>query len=250
MIRGVLCDLSGVVYLGNSLVPGAREALISLRAAGVPVKFVTNVTRMSLQALLRHVGRLGLDVTLEDLFTPAQAARIYLESRQQSAHLLVHPSLLADLGSLAGPNPDVVVVGDAGHSFAYDNLNGAFRILLDGAELLALGSNRFFREADGLSLDVGPFVKALEYASGQEAVVLGKPAAGFFQSAVSALGLEPAEVVMVGDDVEADVQGALAAGLQAILVRTGKYRPGDEERVLGSGALTCDDVGAAIDLIL
>ena len=250
MIRGVLCDLSGVVYLGNGLVPGAREALISLRAAGLPLKFVSNVTRMSQGALLTHLGRLGLDLAPEDLFTPALAVRRYLESRGHSAHLLVHPNLLADLGSLAGPSPDAVVVADAGHSFSYDSLNNAFRVLLEGASLLALGNNRYFREDDGLSLDVGPFVKALEYAAGQEALVLGKPAAEFFLDAVAALGLEPDDVVMVGDDVEADVGGALAAGLQAILVRTGKYRSGDEDRIAGSGALTCEDVGAATDLIL
>jgi len=250
MIRGVLCDLSGVVYMGNTLIPGAGEALISLRAAGLPLKFVSNVTRMSHQELLRHLSRLGLDLAAADLFTPAQAARRHLEIHNQVAHLLVHPSLLADFVGLTGSDPDVVIVGDAAHSFTYDNLNRAFRVLLEGAPLLALGNNRYFREAEGFSLDIGPFIKALEYAAKVTAVVLGKPAPEFFHGAVASMGLEPADVVMVGDDAEADVEGALNAGLQGILVRTGKYRGGDEHRISASDALVCDDIGAATDLIL
>jgi ribonucleotide monophosphatase NagD (HAD superfamily) len=81
----------------------------------------------------------------------------------------------------------------------------------------------------GLDLDVGPFTAALEFASGRPALVLGKPAAQVFTMAAARLGLAPGEVLMVGDDVVGDVQGALAAGLAGVLVRTGKYRAGDEQ---------------------
>ena len=100
----------------------------------------------------------------------------------------------------------------------------AFRLAVDGAELIALQKNRFWQRADGLSLDVGPFVAALEYATGHEATVVGKPAAAFFEQALADAGEAAADAVMVGDDVESDVGGALRAGLAGILVRTGKYR--------------------------
>ncbi|MFT5033451.1 MAG: ribonucleotide monophosphatase NagD (HAD superfamily) [Bermanella sp.] len=76
--------------------------------------------------------------------------------------------------------------------------------------------------------DAGPFVKALEYASAKTATVLGKPSADFFIIAVDSMGLKPSQVLMVGDDVEADVAGEMAAGLDACLVKTGKYQAGDE----------------------
>ena len=125
-----------------------------------------------------------------------------------------------------------MIVGDLGEAFGYDVLNGAFRNLMNGAELIALQKNRYWLRADGLSLDVGPFVAALEYASGQEAYVVGKPARGFFDQVLVGLGVEPTAAVMIGDDIESDIGGALGAGLQAVLVRTGKYR---EERVRESG---------------
>ena len=103
---------------------------------------------------------------------------------------------------------------------------------------------------DGLSLDIGPFVAALEYATGQSAVILGKPSPDFYGVAVDSLGCESKHVVMVGDDALADVDGALAAGLQGILVRTGKYRPGDEEKITHPGAPVHDDFVAAAERIL
>lgn len=99
-----------------------------------------------------------------------------------------------------------MIVGDLGERFAYDVLNRAFRRPLAGAELVALQKNRYWLRADGLSLDVGPFVAALEYASGREAYVVGKPAAGFFNEVLSGADVGAHGPAMVGDDVETVVR--------------------------------------------
>jgi len=116
------------------------------------------------------------------------------------------------------------VVGDLGEGFTYERLNPAFRHLMQGAELLALQKNRYWQTEAGLSMDAGPFVAALEYASGKRASVVGKPERDFFRLALEDLGLEAHEVAMVGDDTEADVIGAREAGLMGIQVRTGKWQ--------------------------
>jgi HAD superfamily hydrolase (TIGR01458 family) len=122
-----------------------------------------------------------------------------------------------------------VVVGDLGASWDFATLNRAFRLLMGDRErpLVALGMTRYWRADDGLRLDTGPFVRALEYATGRTAVVLGKPDRAFYGVAVHDLGLEPGQVAMVGDDVRADVEGAQRAGLAGVLVRTGKFSPED-----------------------
>lgn len=250
MIQGVLFDLEGVLYVGGYPLPGSREALQSLRAAGIPMRFVTNSTRMTRSAIVNRLARMGLEVPVQHLFTPVVAARNYLIARKLTPHLLVHPDIQGEFADLIGPPPSVVLLGDAGSSFTYEALNQSFRLLLEGLPLLAMGSNRYFRQDHQFSLDIGPFMAALEYAAELEAVVLGKPSPDFFLAAVNSLNLPPQDVVMVGDDAEMDVGGALAAGLRAALVRTGKYRPGDETRVEPGGGRVFDDLDAVVDYIL
>jgi HAD superfamily hydrolase (TIGR01458 family) len=125
-----------------------------------------------------------------------------------------------------------VIIGDLGPAFGYDVLNHAFRQVMNGAELIALQKNRYWKRVDGLSLDVGPFVAAIEYATGRDAYVVGKPAKGFFDQVLASVGVDASAAAMVGDDIESDIAGALRAGLAAILVRTGKYR---EDRARESG---------------
>lgn len=108
-------------------------------------------------------------------------------------------------------------------------MNRAFRLLYHNpqAQLIALGMTRYWLASDGISLDVAPFVAALEHATGHKALVFGKPAPAFFQAATAKLGLPPEDVLMIGDDIDADVGGAQRSGLQGVLVRTGKFRPAD-----------------------
>ena len=247
---GVLLDLGGVLYVGNEPLPGAVEALGRLRRLGIPLRFVTNTSRRPRRQLVADLRAMGFDIEAEELFTAPLAARGWLEREGLRAWPLVEPALLEDLeGVTAGESPGAVLVGDAPSQFDYAHLNRAFRFLMAGARLVAAGRNRYFREAGGLSLDAGPFVAALEYAAGVEAVITGKPAPAFFHEGVAALGCAPGTVWMVGDDVEADVLGATAAGLQGVLVRTGKYRPGDERRLADTAGTVVEDFPAAVDAL-
>ena len=228
--RGLLVDLDGTLYVGDEPVEGAREAVGRLRASGIAVRYVTNTTRRPRRWVCEHLLSLGFEVEETEVFTPARAAAGLIGDR--SCFPLVDESLLEDLEGVlfSGDHPDYVLVGDLGEGFTYDRLNAGFRLLVEGAQLLALQKNRYWRREDGLALDAGPFVAALEYASGRSATVVGKPEKGYFRLALEELGLPSHEVAMVGDDAEADVAGAQAAGLKGILVRTGKYRPETEGR--------------------
>lgn len=251
MIAGVLLDLSGVIYVGSDPLPGAIEALERLRKMGLGLRFLTNTTRSAKAEILSNLRRMKVDCTEDELFTPAQAARTWLSAHKRSAHLLVHPALTTEFDGLENHPQRAVVVGDAGDGFTYKALNGAFRQLSNGAELLALAPNRTFKDHDGeLSLDAGPFVHALEYGARTQATVLGKPSAAFFQAALDSMGCRGGDAVMVGDDAEADVSGALAAGIgQALLVKTGKYQKGAEAEVAPPPTATVEDLPAAVDWI-
>ncbi|KZY31256.1 hydrolase [Roseovarius sp. HI0049] len=253
MVKGVLLDLSGVLYDGDRPVPGAVEAVARLREAGLPVRFLTNSTRSPRRKLLEKLRKMGFELEDDELFTPASAACELLAKRELKAHLLIHPDLEEDFEGVEGTDsPGAVVVGDAGPYFTFDALNAAFRVLSEGAAFYALAANRSFRDADGkLSMDAGAFVAALEYASGTEAEVLGKPAKAFFAAALDDMGVEESEAAIIGDDAESDVAGALRAGLgRAVLVQTGKYREGDETGTDPAPSHVAADLSTAVVWLL
>ncbi len=222
----MLLDIDGVLYVGDEPIAGAHEALGELRGLGADLRLVTNTTSRSRRQVAEHLAELGFEASIEEILTPAaMAVRYCAERGHESVELVVSDGLREDLATLTqappGERVDAVILGDVGERFDAELLNDVFRLLMDGAELIALQHNRYWRRKDGLALDVGAYSAALEYATSREATVVGKPSQAFFQTALDAMSVERA--VMIGDDVEADVGGAMAAGLAGVLVRTGKF---------------------------
>lgn len=230
MLQAVLLDISGVLHEDGRPLPGAVEAVARLQASRLALRFVTNTSRKTGAIVYAELLAMGFELERQQVFTAPAAVRSYLERHRLHPYLLVHEKLEPEFEGLDTRTPDAVVLCDAEHRLDYRHLDDAFQLLLEGAPLLAVGTNRYFRQHGGLHLDAGPFVKALEYAAETEAVVLGKPAAGFFRAVLADVSVRPEEAVMVGDDVDADVAAAMAVGMQGALVRTGKYRDGDESR--------------------
>lgn len=250
-IKGFLLDLDGVVHVRDALTPRAIEAIARIAAVGLPYRFITNTTRRPRRRIVADLQRIGLAATEDDVLTPAALVGAYLKANNLAPFLVIHPNLAEDFAGAPTGGRTAVVVGDAGEFFTYALMNQAFRKLVDGAELLALAKNRFFRDHDGgLSLDAGPFVAALEYAGQCEAQVFGKPARAFFEQAIASLGCAAEDVVMIGDDAEADVGGAMAAGLMGVLVRTGKYQAGCETGLAAPPTLVADNLSAAVETLL
>jgi HAD superfamily hydrolase (TIGR01458 family) len=247
-VRGILLDIDGVVTVGGAALPGSLEAIQRLRELQIPFRLITNTTRRPRSRIVSGLAAIGLSIAAGDVFTPAIVARDYLAQRHLTPLLIVHPDLLEDFAGLKKGRSEAVVVGDAADFFTYRLLNQAYRKIIHGAEFLALAKNRNFLDHDGeLSLDAGPFVTGLEYASGKGALVLGKPAPAFFHLAVQSLPCDAADAVMIGDDAEADIGGAMAAGLQGILVRTGKYRPGQEAKLPLAPAFVAENLKSAVE---
>ena len=175
---------------------------------------------------------MGLVIEPDRLFTgAARGAGVPRRPGVARCHLLARRTLLEDLGGIEAVDTgaDAVLLGDLGEGMTFARLNPAFRLLLDGAELVTLARNRYWKHSGGLMLDIGAFAAALEYGSGKKATLVGKPAPAFFANALASLGIAPSEAAVIGDDLESDVHGGQAAGMKGILVRTGKFRSGDLE---------------------
>ena len=236
-IGAVLIDIDGVLYIGDRPVAGANRALRELDRRGIPYRFVSNTTRRSRRSIARRLEALGYAIPEPWIITAPVAAAAHLrEGGRTRCYLLTTPDARTDFeeaGLLAvDEEADVVVVADAADDFTYETLNRAFRLLLAGADLVALEKDRYWMGSDGLMLSAGPFVAALEYAAGKKAEVIGKPSPAFFLRALRDIGARPGEAAMVGDDIVTDIGGARACGMKGGLVRTGKYR---EEAVRRSG---------------
>jgi HAD superfamily hydrolase (TIGR01458 family) len=232
-VRALLLDLEGTVCEAGRPLPRAAETLATLSDRGVPHCFVTNTTSRPRSKLAAELSGMGIAVGAERIFTAPLAARRYLLDRGLTrCHLLVAPAVLEDFAGVehVEDSREAVVVGDVGEGFTYSRLNHAFGLLLEGARFVTLARNRYYESGGRLVLDQGPFVAALEVASGCEAVLVGKPAAEFFRPALEVLGVPAEETAIVGDDIEADVGGGMALGMRGILVRTGKFREGDLAR--------------------
>ncbi len=226
-INGILFDLDGVLYVGDEVIAGASDALDYCRSLDLPFRFITNTSTRTAADVARKLIRMGIEVHEDEIFSAVSATRDFLLTRgRPSVHLLIRDAAKADFKQFKqnSERPDYVVVGDIGAAWNYELLNKVFRELLAGADLIAMHMNKFWEGESGLQMDIGAFVAGLEFVSGKQAKVIGKPSAEFFNLATAALGLPPEQVLIVGDDIENDIGGGQAAGLQGALVKTGKYR--------------------------
>lgn len=247
--RAVLIDLAGVLHIGDTAIPGSVAALARLRDAQLPVRFLTNTTRTPRDLIAARLRHMGYSIDAGEIQTAAHAAQQLVCARGLNPMYLVHPDLRAEVGPDAD-RPDAVVMGDMGPFLDYTRLNAAFRLLIDGCPFIAMARNRYYMDVDGLALDMGAFVTGLEFSSGTTAEIVGKPAAGFFHSALAELGVAPADALLIGDDLHDDVGAARAAGIRAVLVRTGKFRAGDDADPNVPPDLVADDFAAAVAHLL
>jgi len=251
MIQAILFDIDGVLTVDGVAVPGAPSAFNRVVSGGRPVRLLTNTTVRSAAQIAHRLERAGFDVDESMILTPAAAARRRLTLFGITKILLyAAPEIRADLPGIeftaepAGSGARVVLLGDLGRQFDYALLQEIFRELRDGAELWALHKSAYWLESGEIRLDLGPFVAALEFATGHPAVILGKPSPEAFLDAARQLGSPPAEIVMIGDDVRSDVAGAQAVGMRGVLVKTGKYR---EDLVSSSGVTPCATLDSVTD---
>ena len=229
----ILLDIDGVLHLSGEAIPGAPEALRRLRADGHRLRLVTNNTTRARATLVEELRALGFELDEDEVeTTPIAAARALAGKRVLPLTMSAVHRDLAELVELVDEDADVVLVGGADETdetnevFAWRNLNRAYAELERGARLVCLHKNRWWQTRAGPLLDAGAFVAGLEYAAGVEAEVVGKPTRAYFEAALRALGASAEETTMVGDDVNADIGGAKAFGMRAVLVRTGKFREG------------------------
>ncbi len=245
--QACIIDLDGTIMTPSGPVPGAPEAIEALRRAGIPFVFATNTTRSPRRALAERLTATGIRVESSGIWSAPLASARWLRSRGiRRVSLLLPKASFEEFDGfeMDEVEPEAVVLGDLGSEWTFERLNAAFLAVRAGAGLVAIQKNRFWDDGTGLKLDAGPFVAALEYATGAQAVLMGKPARPFFQTAIAHLDVPPERIVVVGDSVENDVRGGHGAGCQAVAVRTGSFCEEDLQHLDHAPEAVLDSIAA------
>jgi HAD superfamily hydrolase (TIGR01458 family) len=254
MAEGVLLDIDGVLTVSWEPLAGAVETVRWLTTERVPFRLVTNTSSKTRREIVTLLARTGMDLNEDQILTAVTSAASYLTNTYGGIGCLVlnEGDLHEDLEGVDIVDADaagVVLLGGAGPSLGYEDFNAVFRLASEGVPIVALHRNVRYQTSDGPALDMGAFIVGLEAAADMEVTVVGKPAPAFFAAAVGELGVDPGRVLMVGDDIHADVLGAQDAGLSGVLVRTGKFRPSDLEGNAMEPDHVLDGIGQLPDLL-
>ncbi|MEX3010739.1 HAD-IIA family hydrolase [Hoeflea sp. TYP-13] len=251
--NGLLIDISGVVVEGKDRpIDGSLEAMARIEQSGVPYLFATNTTSRPRTEIARELRSAGFAVSSESrILTPFQVAQTICADKGLNPLCLVRKSVAAEIDTDPGRPYNAVVVGDLGDELTSHLLEEAFEAIHNGAVFLALAKNRDYVGPSGkLIPDMGLVVAGLEYSTNSEATILGKPNALFFDAALKLMGVVAGECVMIGDDLEADVIGAVSQGMHAVLVETGKFRAEWAAKAGEYGIAVAPNLKHALDLPL
>jgi HAD superfamily hydrolase (TIGR01458 family) len=224
-MKPVLIDFDGVIKLGNDIAPDAKDFFEFIYTEKIPACILSNSTLRTAELMKDFLSQKGLilnipaftafDVTLE--YVKKHFSRVKVYCRE---YLFQHFEGLID-----DKNPEAVVIGDIGERWNFETMNEIFQLVMNGCEIIAMHKNKFWQPEGKLILDAGAFIHAIEYATGKEAIIIGKPSPLYFKTALQKIGCsDNSEFFMIGDDLETDVLAAQKINGTGVLILTGKTK--------------------------
>ncbi len=254
IIQGLLIDLDGTLYFRGVPIPGAIDTLLKLRKKGLKFLFFTNTDSKSPITILKMLQEYGFSVEKEEIFTPIIALKGFLSQYpKKKFYFLTTKEVEKEFEETykvkGNEIPDFVVLGDFHDNWDVNRLNTAFKYVLKGAKLLGTQGNRYFLDRNGEPvIDTGSFIQMIAYAANITPKIFGKPSKKYFLQALKKINLSLDEIIVIGDDFESDIQGAINAGIKAILVKTGKGQYFDQTKARVKPYLTLDSFSSLIEL--
>ena len=232
MIKGILIDISGTLIENDVPISGSLNWLNNLADGDFPFLLLTNTTIKTRNELHSEILSLGFNINSDQIINPETVAFEHIKNKYPDCkirNLLPRHELNWNIFEEDVHNPDIIILGDLGDKFDRTLLDELMNQILNGAELIALHKSKYWRDDNKLKVDLGGYIALLEYTTGKKAHIVGKPSKTFFREACRQIGVTAENVLMVGDDIYSDVLAAKEAGLQAVLVKTGKFLPENAE---------------------
>lgn len=225
-LKGFICDMDGVIYHGDRLLPGVREFVDWLYREKKEFLFLTNASRKTPRELQLKMARLGLDISEEHFYTSALATAKFLADQAPgcSAYVIGDHGLynaLYDVGIMINDiDPDFVVVGET-DDYSYSHIFTAMNLVNKGARLIATNTDITGPVDGGIAPACRAFVAPIEATTGKQAYYIGKPNPLMMRTGLKLLGVHSEEAVMIGDRMDTDVVAGIETGLDTVLVLSG-----------------------------
>ncbi len=255
-IKGILCDIDGTLIFRGNPIPNAIETIIKLREREKRLLFLTNTDSRTPRAVFNSLLKLGFEIQEHEIFTPVIALKEYLKDNLEKKIYLVSTREVRKefeeyhLIDDDNTQPDFVIISDFHDNWDVNRLNLAFKCISAGAKLIGTQGNKYYIDKSGNPvLDTGSFVQMLSFATGKPSEIFGKPSSSYLLKAIQKLSLKPQECIVIGDDINSDIQGAINAGIKGILVKTGKGKDRKPSNLKISPYLTVDSINSILDYL-
>ncbi|MBU2492038.1 MAG: HAD hydrolase-like protein [Bacteroidetes bacterium] len=223
-MKPLLIDMDGVLRIGQNPAKGLKEFIGFINESGITACILSNTTLSNAAQFKEFFNNNNIEVNFP-VMTCADAAYNYVKEKYKTAAVYCSEPVRSMFREFETEGmPEAVVIGDMWKAWDYKILNEIFIKVFNGAHLIAMQKNRYWKtQEDGLLLDVGPFVSAIEYATEKEAVLIGKPSKIFFEMGMKEINCSLNEgFLMLGDDLENDIFSAQKLGGKGILIYSGK----------------------------
>lgn len=231
--KGVILDLEGTLLSSGSAIDGSIEFLNYLISSNIPFKIITNTVSKLPSDLSNIFSALGVKISKKNFINPITVLNKFLTEQNTTSFYFVGSSSLLNslnLNSAFIDVPDYVVLCDFEYiACDYQLLNRIFTFLNNGSKLITMSNSQYYLSKNGPKLDTGAFTKLFEIVTGKEAILFGKPSPIIYAEAAKEMDLKSNELIAIGDDVLTDIVGANEFGAYSVLVKSGKYKYGDEE---------------------
>ncbi len=251
--KGFICDMDGVIYHGNQILPGVAEFIDWLHRENKEYLFLTNNSGYTPKELQQKLARMGLDVPEEHFYTSALATAAFLKKQAPgcSVYAIGEAGLLNalyDAGiTMNDVNPDYVVIGE-GKGYSLDTLTKATNLVLKGAKLIGANSDLTGPIENGIMPACRALVAPIELATGKQAYYCGKPNPLMMRTGLDILGCHSAEAVMVGDRMDTDVISGMESGMSTVLVLSGVSTRETIDTFAYRPSIVLDGVGSIVDV--
>jgi HAD superfamily hydrolase (TIGR01458 family) len=235
MINGVIVDLEGTLIDGNEPLPGAIDFINTLSSKKMPFNIITNRVSKTPLEMAKIMNGIGFKVATNQIINPFIVLNEYLLEHNIRSYYFVGPEYLEEqieTDSISYDNPEYVIFCDFEYiNCDYNKFNKIYNYIKNGSKIITTSYSNYYYRNNEYKLDTGSFTKMFEMICEKEAIIMGKPSKEIYNCALKQLNIKREEAIIIGDDILTDIGGGNNIGIKTVLVKTGKYKNGDENKI-------------------